>query len=386
MTFMFESLLRGARVGGSLVYEQLRAIRTSRWHSAIRRARRSQRRIDDDRNLRARMLLSKVGAPKRVAVMTHIRTLLALTLCASSTNAATVMAPGVDLIPGTFVAGTQPDGNTVVFEAPDGLVVFDTGRHAAHTQTIVDFATAAKKPVVAIVNSHWHLDHVGGNVLLRKTYPNVRVYASGAIDDALHVFLASYHSQLEDAIAKSADDATKTAPLKAEIALIDAGATLAPDERIAQSGTRAIAGRTFRMGLESNAVTAGDVWLYDPATRVLASGDLVTLPAPLFDTACAERWREALGRLEKVGFTTLIPGHGAPMSRTGFAAYRRAFDRLLRCAASKSAKSACIDDWMNEAGSLIPSSDEKLARSLLDYYIDGSLRAKPQASDALCGS
>jgi len=197
--------------------------------------------------------------------MKHLPKWLALSLCVTSAQAATVVAPGVDLIRGTFVAGTQPDGNTVVFEAPGGLVVFDTGRHREHTQKILDFASAAKKPIVAIVNSHWHLDHVGGNVMLRKAYPDVRVYASGAIDDALHGFLASYHAQLEDAIAKAGDDSTKTAPWKAEIALIDAGPALGPDERITEGRMRAIAGRTFRVGLESHAVTAGDVWLYDPS-------------------------------------------------------------------------------------------------------------------------
>jgi glyoxylase-like metal-dependent hydrolase (beta-lactamase superfamily II) len=317
--------------------------------------------------------------------MPHVRTLLALTLCVSSTDAATVVAPGVDLIPGTFVAGTQPDGNTVVFEAPDGLVVFDTGRHPEHTQKIVDFATEAKKPIVAIVNSHWHLDHVGGNVQLRKTYPNARVYASGAIDDALHGFLANYHAQLEDAIAKAGDDATKAAPWKAEVGLIDAGSRLAPDERITQSGTRTIAGRTLRIGLESHAVTAGDVWLYDPATRVLASGDLVTLPAPLFDTACPVRWRDALHRLEQVEFTTLIPGHGAPMSRKDFATYRSAFDHLLDCAAEKTAKAACVERWMHDAAPLIPAADAKLARSLVDYYLDASLRTDAARQAAICG-
>src|SRR4051812_20421758 len=122
---------------------------------------------------------------------------------------ASELAPGVDLIPGKFAAGTQPDGNTVVFTTTDGLVVFDTGRHPEHTQQIVDFANAAKKPVVAIVNSHWHLDHVGGNVLLRAKYPGVRVYASSAIEDAMHGFLASYHGQLEDAIKKAGEDTAK---------------------------------------------------------------------------------------------------------------------------------------------------------------------------------
>lgn len=293
-------------------------------------------------------------------------------------------APGVDLIPGKFVAGTQPDGNTVVFAAPDGLVVFDTGRHPEHTRKIVDFATATNKPVVAIVNSHWHLDHVGGNVMLREKYPGLRVYASGAIEEAMHGFLANYHRQLEDVIAKAGDDTTKQAPWRAELALIDAGPKLYPDERIGETSTRTIAGRAFRIGFESHAVTAGDVWLFDPASRVLASGDLVTLPAPLFDTACAERWKTALDRLGDIDFKALVPGHGATMGRADLATYRRAFDRLLECAAGKSPKQACIDGWMSDAAPLIPAEHEKLARSLLDYYVDGNLRGDAAAKRKLC--
>jgi hypothetical protein len=222
--------------------------------------------------------------------------------------------------------------------------------------------------------------------MLRNAYPDVRVYASGAIDDALHGFLASYRAQLEDAIAKAGGDATKTAPWKAEIALIDAGPSLAPDERIAESGTRSIARRAFEIGFESRAVTAGDVWLRDPATHVLASGDLVTLPAPLFDTACPERWRAALAHLEQIDFATLVPGHGRAMSRRDFATYRNAFDRLLVCAASNTAKASCIEGWMHDAASLIPADDEKLARSLLDYYMDASLRGDTAKQARSCGA
>src|SRR5690242_1277594 len=248
------------------------------------------------------------GSPMRVVAV-----VLGIFVSAGLAHGASELAPGVDLIPGKFVAGTQPDGNTIVFATPDGLVVFDTGRHREHTQQIVDFANAAKKPVVAIVNRHWHLDHVGGNVLLREKYPGVRVYASGAIEDAMHGFLANYHAQVEDVIKKLGDDSAKQAPWRAELALIDAGPKLYPDERIGEASTRTIAGHAFRVGFESHAVTAGDVWLFDPASRVLASGDLVTLPAPLFDTACADRWKKALGDLAEIDFKVLVSGHGAPM-------------------------------------------------------------------------
>jgi glyoxylase-like metal-dependent hydrolase (beta-lactamase superfamily II) len=311
---------------------------------------------------------------------------LGVLVFAGLAHGASPIAPGVDLIAGKFVEGTQPDGNTVVFTAPDGLVVFDTGRHPEHAQGIVGFAEAAKRPVAAIVNSHWHLDHVGGNVLLREKYPAVRVYASDAIEGAMHGFLASYRAQLEDAIGKAGDDAAKQAPWRAEIALIDAGPKLYPDERIADTSMRTIAGHAFRVGFESRAVTAGDVWLFDPESRVLASGDLVTLPAPLFDTACPERWKAALGRLADIDFKVLVPGHGARMGHADLATYRRAFDRLLECAAGKSPKQACIDGWMSDAAPLMPAEDEKLARSLLDYYLEGNLRASaPQIARACSG-
>ena len=185
---------------------------------------------------------------------------------------------------------------------------------------------------------------------------------------------------------RAGDDTAKQVPWRAELALIDAGPKLYPDERITETSTRTIAGRQFRVGLESHAVTAGEVWLFDPASRVLASGDLVTLPAPLFDTACAERWKSAIDRLGGIDFKVLVPGHGATMGRADLATYRRAFDRLLECATSKSPKQACVDGWMHDAAALIPADDEKLARSLLDYYIDGNLRGDAAQKTKLCGA
>jgi glyoxylase-like metal-dependent hydrolase (beta-lactamase superfamily II) len=306
--------------------------------------------------------------------------------CLRAAIAAQDIAPGITLLPGTFVAGTQPDGNTVVLKGPDGLIVFDTGRHAEHVQQILDFAAASHAPVAAIVNSHWHLDHVGGNVKLRQAFPNARVVASAAIEDAMHGFLANYHAQLEEAIKQAGDDTAKQAPWRAEIALIDAGPVLFPDQVITAPTTLTLAGRKVRIGFEGYAVTAGDVWLFDPATRTLASGDLVTLPAPLFDTACPARWSAALVRLAQVDFKTLVPGHGAPMSGKDFGVYRRAFDRLLVCASGKEAKPVCIDGWMHDAAALIPAGDEKLARSLLDYYVDGSLRGDAAQMRKLCSA
>jgi glyoxylase-like metal-dependent hydrolase (beta-lactamase superfamily II) len=310
---------------------------------------------------------------------------LALAAPAGASPTADVIdvAPGVHLLRGRFVPNEQPDGNTIILDAPQGLVVVDTGRHVEHAQRIVDFATAAKKPVVAIVNSHWHLDHVGGNVVLRRAFPGVRVYASNAIDGAMTGFLAKYRTYLEGAAAK-AGDPDKEKVLRAEIALIDARPALTPSERVTTKGPRTIAGLPLELGLEGPAVTTGDVWVFERATKTLMSGDLVTLPAPLFDTACPSGWKDALGHLDAVPFERLVPGHGPVLTHAQFATYRHAFDALLACAASARTKAECVEGWVADTGDLMPAADQAFARSLVNYYVDDLLRADPARTSDLC--
>jgi glyoxylase-like metal-dependent hydrolase (beta-lactamase superfamily II) len=324
--------------------------------------------------------------PQGAAAMTPRRMNLALlALCAAASPClAGEIADGIHLLPGRLVPGSQPDGNTVILEAPDGLIVVDTGRHPAHTQTILDFASRERRPVVAVVNTHWHLDHIGGNPRLRRAYPDVRIWASDALAGAMNGFLADYRNDLEGALARADADSAAAAAMSAELAILDAGAALAPDEIIAAPGLRAIAGRDLCLGLEERAVTAGDVWLYDPATRVLIAGDLVTLPVPLPDTACPRRWQAELARLAAIDFKLLIPGHGPVMDRDDFARYRTVFANLLDHAAADSTTASCADHWLRDIGPLVPTAEHAFARTLLDYYVENHLRPDPARDAASC--
>jgi glyoxylase-like metal-dependent hydrolase (beta-lactamase superfamily II) len=283
---------------------------------------------------------------------------------------ASEVVSGVHLIRGGFVPGTQPDGNTVIFTAPLGLVIVDTGRHASHTGEIVRFAEAAKQPVKAIVNTHWHLDHIGGNAHLRRSYDGVKIYASNALAGAMTGFLANYKKQLEQMIGETNDDAAKKR-FEAELAIINSGAQLAPDVTITKSGPQLLAGRELTLNLEQRAVTEGDLWIFDRETGVLVAGDLVTLPAPFLDTACPAQWLESLDRLAKVDFELLIPGHGAPMTKRQFESYRRAFSNLLKCAGGEAVvKESCISGWMTDTAALSHGGDDRFTRQLMDYYVD----------------
>ena len=269
------------------------------------------------------------------------------------------------LIPGGLEPGHQPDGNTLVWQGPGGLVVLDTGRHIAHSDEIIAFAD--KRPVRAIINSHWHLDHVSGNPRLKAKWPDAKVYASGAIDGALTGFMAKSAASSREMLAKNEIPPAMVDDVKGDIATIENGALLEPDVMVTASGTLQLAGRRLELHLTQGA-TLGDIWIYDPLTKLLAAGDLVTLPAPFLDTADAKAWSVALGDIAAMDFKTLVPGHGAPMTRDQFTQYRTAFDKFVACAAT--ASKSCGEDWLTGTASLRAPEQEKLARSLIGYYAE----------------
>ncbi len=292
------------------------------------------------------------------------------------------LAPGVSWLAGEFIPGRQPDGNSIVFQAPEGQVVFDTGRSTGHAQKLLAALRRGQRPLSLIVNSHWHLDHIGGNAALKQAYPAAKVMASGAIGEARTGFLARYRHQVQERLASLPADSPERGLMQHELEIIDARDASAPDLVVSRTERRRLAGREFVVGLATQAATAGDVWLLDPASKVLAAGDLVTLPAPFFDTACTHSWAKALDQLAAQEFDWLVPGHGAPMQRAGFERYRGAYRSLLRCAASDAGKQQCIDGWLEEAGPLIPEAAQKMARRLLDHYLDQHLR-QPEAQQRL---
>jgi glyoxylase-like metal-dependent hydrolase (beta-lactamase superfamily II) len=289
---------------------------------------------------------------------------------------AQALASGVWLIPGDFVQKRQPDGNTVIFSGTEGLVVLDTGRHRWHREAILAFAKSQNTPIAAIVNSHWHLDHVSGNPALKAAYPQARVYASDAIDGALAGFLKDSAGKMNEYLKSPAVPAETAEDLRGDLATIEKGNGLRPDVVLRESGTLALAGRKIEVNLVSNGPTAGDVWLFDSTSRIAAVGDLVTLPVPFLDTACVAGWKSGLDQVRATPFETLIPGHGKPMTRTEFDQYRAAFDGLIDCSGSDQDKAICAAGWVKDAGSLLEANamDPKRAAGMAAYYVDKVLR------------
>ncbi len=292
---------------------------------------------------------------------------------------------GVDIIKGGFPPGRQPDGNTVVLASNDGLIIFDTGRHDFHTQKIIDHAAAAGRPVMAIINSHWHLDHISGNIPLRELFPGAAVYNNGAaVENALRTFLARGRQSNRTLLDDPATTQEIIDEIKIDAATVEDGERLKPTISVERAQVIAIGGRTLDFHVAKGA-SDGDIWVFDSASKLVMTGDLVTLPAPFLDTPCPKAWSQALDDILASPFERAIPGHGREMERADVALFRDAYNALIACAEGTAEPIKCADAWTTAAAPLQENSelDNRYARGMSRNYVENVLRKGGIRDDCL---
>jgi glyoxylase-like metal-dependent hydrolase (beta-lactamase superfamily II) len=304
--------------------------------------------------------------------------LLALTLAAAAPS------PAWHLVPGTFQPGRQPDGNSVFIDAPEGLILVDTGRHPEHAAKLLDYARQRGRPIAAILNTHWHLDHTTGNHDIRRAYPGAHVYATTAIEGALAGFLNRNRAEADKTLADPKTPPERRAQILRGRSVIDNPDRLRATKPVLKSARMNIAGRTLDVRVAPFAVTEADLWFYDREAGLAVVGDLVVGIVPFMDTACPDGWARALDEVGKVPFTTLIPGHGEPMTRSDFLQWRAAYTNLLSCARSPADKGKCVAGWNRDAAKFIDEGHKAYVVEALNYYIDTRLRSSPEEQQRYC--
>jgi glyoxylase-like metal-dependent hydrolase (beta-lactamase superfamily II) len=312
--------------------------------------------------------------------------LLMLALLLQAPPLAREIAKDTYLLPGAILPQKGPDGNTIIYVAPHGLVVVDTGRHAWHSDGILNFARERQLPVIAIINTHWHLDHSSGNARIKAAYPKAKVYTTSAVNRALAA--GGFLDRSYKAAKAQPVDANAPAGMKEETAVFfDTMAhqdQLRPDVRVDKTATLKLGGRPLSVRVAPNAVTDADIWIYDDATGVAAIGDLVTLPAPFFESACPAKWESALDEVWAAPFTLAVPGHGAPMTRAQFDTYRGAFKNFRACVASDNTPATCAAGWTRDAGPLLETvADRRAATGYAGYYVDFLRKGNGTTQDCL---
>jgi glyoxylase-like metal-dependent hydrolase (beta-lactamase superfamily II) len=310
--------------------------------------------------------------------------LLAILLLMPGCGSAEPTAPAFHLISGAVPLDKGPDGNSIILDAPDGLIVVDTGRHPEHSAKIIAYARERGRPIAAILNTHWHLDHTTGNWDVRQAFPKVQVIASNAFDGALATYLKKSRAQTDKMLADPKTSVMQRDQIMRAMAVTDQPDRIRPNVVVDNSRTMVVAGRTIDVRLAKFAASEGDVWLYDPEAKLAVVGDLVVDIVPFMDTACADGWLRALGEIEQTSFETLIPGHGPVMDRPAFTAWRTAFANFVSCGRSQVPQEQCVAGWERDAARFIDDDHRKYVREAADYYLTTRLRSSPEEQQRHC--
>jgi len=201
--------------------------------------------------------------------------------------------------------------NNILIDNGDACALIDSGYHAHAARTLALVAQALRgRPLLGLVNTHCHSDHMGGNAALARAHGcRISVPAGEAA-----------------AIAAWDEDAMMLAY------------TGQSAERFSYSDTVA-AGDVLKLGgLEWQALAApghdrNALMFYAPEARILITGDALwengfgLIFPKLFGQngfAAARSTLETIARLE---VDAVIPGHGAPFGEIG-KALASAFERL----------------------------------------------------------
>ncbi len=203
--------------------------------------------------------------------------------------------------------------NNVLLRSRDGHVLIDSGyvRHAPLTLALLESPQGlGREPLAALVNTHCHSDHMGGNAALVQRYGCALAIPQGEA-------AAVAHWDEEALLLRYADQRAER---------------FTPDTLLPPGETRIWGDLEWQL-VAAPGHDMGALMFYNAEHGVLVSGDALwengfgfVMP-PEIDPAALPAARATLDAIARLHVRVLIPGHGAPFTDVG-AALERAYTRL----------------------------------------------------------
>lgn len=245
------------------------------------------------------------------------------------------------LAPGVWSAIRQDpfelpqEGNSVFVVTDQGVVVFDAGGSPAMGEAIVaKVRSVTDKPITHVVISHWHGDHMRGLQAIQAAFPQVQIFAHPHSRDLIVAtqerwlkrrvnMVPNIRKSVDAALSKNQDLSGRPL-IKEEKDWLQKGLSIAdqldrennrtayvtPNATFEDHLTLYMGGRELQFLHPGNAHTAGDIIMWLPQEKIVATGDIVTGPIPLMPSPYTNDYVGVLNRIKALGFKTLVPGHG----------------------------------------------------------------------------
>lgn len=219
--------------------------------------------------------------------------------------------------------------NAAIFETSQDLLVVDT--HSKPSAVVALVAQLKRevspKPVRYVVNSHFHWDHTQGTPAYRKMNPPPHIIASEATRrllsengaERIKQSLDQMRSTLEfteqqRAKTKDADALRKLTDLetgvRSYIAEMKDYIPELPDLTFDHELILHDKMQDLHIAFRGRAHTSGDVVVFSPQSKVVATGDMIHSMLPFIGDAYPREWPVTMRSVAELPFDHLIGGHG----------------------------------------------------------------------------
>lgn len=255
-----------------------------------------------------------------------------------------------ELAPGVHLLSTPADyfgpviGNVTLIEQQDGVVAIDSGGLIADGRRVAAYVRSiTRKPVKAVVITHWHGDHPSGVAAIRAAWPRARVISTARTrahllrigewktrpDSARETVyinqlsggIAFYRTRLSDPRIDAATRARAEAGLRNMTARMnDLAGTfyVLPTQTFTDRLVLDDPERPVELRFLGRANTDGDAVAWLPRQRFVVTGDIVVAPTPFGFFSFPGDWIGVIETIKAMDFALLVPGHGEPQADAAY--------------------------------------------------------------------
>jgi len=308
--------------------------------------------------------------------------LLVLALLAARPSAAEDLFDLRKLADGLYAALARPhtpiNCNAVVVIYDEGVLVVDTHSRPSSAKALIDqIRTITDKPVRYAVNTHFHWDHAQGNHAYPVAFPRqVAIVSSEATRENLaKLGMQRVKDQIEAGprqveelrkrVAAAKDDKTRAATeeeLRQQeeyLAEIRGLELTLPDLTFDRSMILHREDRDIVLLFLGRGHTSGDVVVYLPKEKVVATGDLLHGWMPFMGDSYPSEWVATLDALDKLDFDHIVGGHGSVKPKAHLRFFRNYLADLVEAVRAARGRGETLEQAKaSVAAALKPKYDE----------------------------
>lgn len=303
------------------------------------------------------------------------------------------------VVEGVYIAISKPqyrlNCNAAIILLEDGALVVDTHSKPSAARALIEqIKTITDKPVKYAVDTHFHWDHYQGNAAYPNAWPGgVEIISSQATRESIqHRGIPRVKREIlevpKEIEGLRADLAKATDPMKKQeiqenlrqaesyLAEIKSMQATLPTLTFDRSLILYRPTRTVQILWLGKAHTDGDVVVYLPKEKVIATGDLLQGWMPYMGDGYPYDWIESLERAMKLDFEYVIGGHGDVMrGKAQFQLWRDYLKDLMAETADAYVRGESMAEAEKSvAAKLAPKYSDKFGEEMYKRSVGGNIQ------------